>query len=184
MHSITFEHRYLLRRTFPSRPPLYLSPLAPSISLSRYPSFAVSLSLSLSSPFSRALALTPSLPVTDTPTPLSHSCLFLSYPLYTRECTPQAKFKDRHASTFSYTNVHLEGPAGTTDTTPRRLHHPSSSSSRRVSRFSPLSFSLFLSLSLSLLRTHSSLSFALSLVVALGPAARPSSPDIERERSG
>lgn len=182
MHSITFEHRYLLRRTLPSRPPLYLTPLAPSTSFSRYPSLSLSLSPSLSPPFSRALALTPSLPAADAPTPLSHSCP-LSNPLYARECTSEAKFKDRHASTFSYTNVHLGGPAGTTGTTPRCLHHPSSSSARRVSRSSPLSFSLPLSLSLALLRTHfSSLSFALSLAVALAPAARPSSlADVERE---
>lgn len=84
MHSITFEHRYLLRRTLPSRPPLYLTPLAPSTSFSRYPSLSLSLSPSLSPPFSRALALTPSLPAADAPTPLSHSCLSFEPSLCTR----------------------------------------------------------------------------------------------------
>lgn len=130
----------------PSHPSI--SPRSPpTIPFSRYLSFSP---LSL---FSRVLALTPSLPVTGAPASLflSLPLLSLSYPLYTRECTLQARFKDRHASTFSYTNVHLGGPAGTTDTTPRRLHHPSSSSARRVSQSSPLSFSLPLAPSDSLL---------------------------------
>lgn len=78
MHSITFEHRYLLCRTFPSQPPLYLCPLAPvSICFSRY----ISLFLFLSPVFPRSRSN--ALPAGNRRPDFSLS-LSLSYPLYTR----------------------------------------------------------------------------------------------------
>ena len=158
VHSITFEHRYLLCRTFPSPsrlPPPFLS-LSLSLFFSRFP----------------ALALTPSLPITGAPASLS---LSHSYPLYTRECTPEARFKDRHASTFSYANVHFGGPATDTASTP-------SFGLFCASRI-PVFRSFFLSLSL--LQIHSSLpSRSRSLLhSALLRGRRLSmSRDIEREK--
>jgi len=109
-------------------PPATLYPPARRLSLFLSPVF----------PRSRSNAL----PAGNRRSGFSLPVLPFSYPLYTRECTPEARFKDRHASTFSYTYVHLGGPASTTDTTPRRLHHPLSSSACRVSRSFPLSLSL------------------------------------------
>lgn len=176
MRSITFEHRYLLRRTFPIIP-LSLPARTVSLSLSLFLSFSISLFPVFSPSRSNTLPIGNKHP---------DSCLSLFLSLYTK-CTLEAKFKGHHATTFSYTSVHLEGPAGHDghDAT-RYLHHPSSSSARRVSRFSSLSLSLtpflFPFPSLAFLRAHfSSLSFALSLAVALVLAARPSSPDSEKK---
>lgn len=95
------------------------------------------------------LLLTPSLP---------DSSWFLS--LHAK--TPETRFKNRHASTFSYTNVHFRGPAGTISTTPRRLH---------ILR--PLLCFPFPSLSFRLARSHS-LSLSLSLSLLTSPSFDPS----------
>jgi len=195
VHSITFEHRYLLRPAFPSRPPsrpisLSLLPALSSLqreTLTPRSSFSLPLSLSLS------LSL-----------PLSLSLSFL--PLHAR--TPEARFKDRHANTFFLHECPLGRSCGHDRHDATASTHPSSSSAFPVSSslsfllarshsFSlPLPFSWpSLPLSLSLVfspppsfvspRTHScSLSLAFSLAVPLAPAARPSSPNVERNRSG
>jgi len=149
-------------------PPFYLSPLAQSISFSRYSSF------SLSPSFSRALALTPSLSVTDTPTPLSHT---LS--LHENACSRR--------NLRTVTRIHFLTRMSTSEVprARRTRRHGVYTILRpllRVFRYSsPLSFSLSLSPSLSLLRIHSCLSFALSLAVALAPAAQSSSLDVEKK---
>jgi len=152
VHSITFEHRYLLRPAFPSRPPsrpISLSLLHALSSLQRE-------TLTPRSSFSLPLSLSLSLSL-----PLSLSLSFL--PLHAR--TPEARFKDRHANTFFLHECPLGRSCGHDRHDATASTHPSSSSAFPVS--SSLSFLLARSHSFSLPLPFSWPSLPLSLSLSL-----------------